>query len=75
MLKTLATPTTQTNLTMLEITSLRSEHFDAKTLVILERFTFWKTELDQNESVAEFVMKVRRMSEKCKFGSLLNEAL
>ena len=60
---------------MVEINNLMSEHFGSKTLVIAERYTFWRAEQDDCETVNEFMMRLRKLSGRCEFGPFLKEAL
>ena len=56
------------------IAKLKS-HYNPKPLVIMERFQFYRRSQKSNESVAEFVADLHRLSQTCKFGVFLEEAL
>ena len=50
-------------------------HFEPARIVIAERFSFHKRNQNPDESVAEYLGKLRRLAARCSFGSYLEEAL
>ena len=58
-----------------EIVKPLLDHYEPKPLVISERFNFNKRQQGHNESVAEYVAQLRRLSVHCEFGSFLDDAL
>ena len=58
-----------------DLMSLLVRHFDPKPLVIAERFRFYRRAQKNDESVANFVADLRRLSIKCEFGDFLDQAV
>ena len=52
-----------------DLMGLLVRHFDPKPLVIAERFRFYRRAQKNDESVADFVADLRRLSIKCEFGT------
>ena len=50
-------------------------HFAPKPLVIAERFRFHKRNQGEEETVAQYVAVLKRLSEYCEFGAYLEDAL
>jgi len=53
----------------------KTQHYEPKPLVILERFNFNRRQQAANESVADYVAELRRLSAHCEFGTFLDDAL
>ena len=68
----LAEPSTKT---YAEIVTLLNYHLSPKPLVIAERFRFHKRDQKKKESIAVFLTDLRKLTEHCKFGRALNDAL
>ena len=58
-----------------ELTDKLSEHFEPKPIIIAKRFHFHKRNQLQTQSTAEFIMELRRLAARCKFGAYLDEVL
>ena len=58
-----------------DIVNALLDNFEPKPLVISERFHFNKRQQGPNESVAEYVAELRRLSVHCEFGAFLDDAL
>jgi len=58
-----------------EITTILLQHYEPKPLVISERFNFNRRQQTANESVADYVAELRRLSAHCEFGTFLDDAL
>ena len=56
------------------IETLKS-HYQPKSLVIAERFRFYKRSQGPTESMAEFMACLRKLSSTCEFGTFLDQAL
>ena len=61
--------------TLEEITAALTAHFEPKPLVIAQRFHFQRRNQLENESIAEYVAQLRKMSTFCEFGDQLDNAL
>lgn len=74
-LRSLLAPTLPRDKSFPELLLILKQHFDPKPLVIGERFHFYKQSQKPNESVAEFLADLRKLSIRCEFGAFLDEAL
>ena len=50
-------------------------HLNPRPLIIAERFKFHRRNQGENESVAQYVAELRKLSEKCELGDYLEQAL
>ena len=76
LLRGLVAPAAPKDKTLEELKASLTNHFKPKTLVIAERFRFYRRTQIVGESVAEFVLAaLRKLSIHCKFGDFLDEAL
>ena len=75
LLRGLVAPAAPKDKTLEELKASLTNHFEPKTLVIAERFRFYRRTQIVGESVAEFVAALRKLSIHCKFGDFLDEAL
>ncbi|KAL3993537.1 DDB1- and CUL4-associated factor 15 [Sarotherodon galilaeus] len=57
------------------IVGVLQAHFAPKPLVIAERFRFHKRNQGEEETVAQYVAVLKRLSEHCVFGAYLEDAL
>ena len=58
-----------------EIVATLKAHFEPKPLTISERFVFNKRQQKTDESVADYVAALRKLSIHCQFGDFLDDAL
>uniref|UniRef100_A0A8C6KTL9 CCHC-type domain-containing protein n=1 Tax=Nothobranchius furzeri TaxID=105023 RepID=A0A8C6KTL9_NOTFU len=58
-----------------DIVGVLQTHFAPKPLVIAERFQFHKRNQGEEETVAQYVAVLKRLSEHCEFGAYLEDAL
>lgn len=58
-----------------DIVALLQEHYAPKPLTIAERFRFHKRKQLEGESIAQFVAVLKRLSEHCEFGTVLNDTI
>ena len=58
-----------------ELIKLLTDHLSPKPNDIATRFTFYKRDRNNGESVNEYVAELRRLSENCNFGDTLNTYL
>ena len=50
-------------------------HYSPKPILIAERFKFHRRNQLESESIAQFVVELKRLALKCEFGVFLEEAL
>lgn len=74
-LRNLIAPAKVQDKTLDEIVQVLLKHYDPKPLVISERFNFNRRQQEPNESVADYVAELRRLTEHCEFGNFLDDAL
>ncbi|XP_060607830.1 uncharacterized protein K02A2.6-like [Ruditapes philippinarum] len=74
-LRDLTSPALPKDKSYAELTTLLSSHFNPAPLVIAERFRFWKRDQRADESISDFNVNLRKLSQHCKFGEGLNDAL
>ena len=58
-----------------KIVQVMQNHLNPRPLIIAERFKFHRRNQGENESVAQYVAELRKLSEKCEFGDYLEQAL
>ncbi len=75
LLRNLLSPDLPQSQTLAQIIAALESHYEPKPIVIAERFHFHRRNQLPNESVAEYVAELRRLSTHCKFGTYLNDAL
>ena len=51
------------------------KHFEPKKVVIAKRFNFHRRNQAPDESIAEYVAELRKLTTNCDFGDYLEEAL
>ena len=73
-LRDLLTPETPDMKTYEELCDTLKEHFQPARLEIAERFRFHR-HVQGSESVSEFMLTLKKLSEHCKFGAFRDEAL
>ena len=50
-------------------------HYEPKPIIIAKRLHFHKCNQNPTESIAEFVVELKRLAATCEFGQYLNDAL
>jgi hypothetical protein len=75
LLKSLTAPTKPSASTFDEIIQVLKEHLSPSPIVIAERFRYYMRSQASDESVAEYVAVLKKLSTNCKFGAFLDEAL
>lgn len=58
-----------------DIVKILGDHYSPKPLIIAERFRFHKRNQEDGKSVAQFVADLKRLSEHCEFGMVLNDTI
>ena len=75
LLRSLLAPTLPQDKTYSVLVETLTRHFDPKPLVIAERFHFHRRNQAPDETVAEYIAELRRLSTHCEFGDYLDPAL
>ena len=71
----LTTPTKPTELSFTETVKVTGRHFTPKPIVIAERYKFQKCNQVEGQSIREFLARLQKLAEICKFGGYRDEAL
>jgi len=75
LLRSLTSPALPHEKSFDELATILQSHFQPKPLLIAERFHFHRRDQAADESIAEYVAELRRLSTNCEFGDTLNDAL
>ena len=75
LLRNLLSPTKPVKKEFHEIVQVMHNHLNPRPLIIAERFKFHRRSQGENESVAQYVAELHKLSEKCDFGEYLEQAL
>ncbi|XP_041435047.1 uncharacterized protein K02A2.6-like [Xenopus laevis] len=75
LLKTLITPAKATELSYERITETLSQHYKPQRIIIAERFRFYGRNHNMGESLADYILDLKRLSASCEFGTFLDQAL
>ncbi|KFD64433.1 hypothetical protein M514_23457 [Trichuris suis] len=75
LIRSVISPKPPNELSYEEITVAMRQYFNPAPSEIVERFRFYKRDQRPNESIADFVAELRRLSEHCNFGNGLDTAL
>ncbi len=75
LLRNLMTPDVPSSKTYDELKATLSAHFKPKTLVIAERFRFYKRNQHENESISDYIVELKKLASTCDFGEFLSIAL
>ena len=75
LLKNLCEPDKPSSKTYEQLKKLLKDHYQPEPIVIAERHKFWTAHQDENETVAEYIAKLKKLASTCSFGSFLDEAL
>lgn len=74
-LRNLCHPKLPSELTFDELKEILQKHFEPDPVIIAERFRFHRRNQKSAETVAEYLVELRRLATTCKFGTFLEEAL
>ena len=74
-LRNLLAPANPRSSSWKEVVDALKAHFEPKPLIISERFVFNKRQQKSEETVADYVAALRKLSIHCKFGDFLDDAL
>uniref|UniRef100_A0A803JEW5 Gypsy retrotransposon integrase-like protein 1 n=1 Tax=Xenopus tropicalis TaxID=8364 RepID=A0A803JEW5_XENTR len=75
LLKTLIAPAKATELSYERITETLSQHYKPQPIIIAERFRFYRRNHKMGESLADYILDLKRLSASCEFGTFLDQAL
>ena len=75
LLRNLVSPKPPESLRLSELTDILKLHYELQPLVIAERFHFHRRFQTTDESIAEFMAQLRRLSKHCDFQDYLEQAL
>lgn len=74
LLTSLTTPKLPSEHTFEELLSKLSVYFEPKKNKRAERFKFYRTVQQNGESIAYFIVRLKTLSQNCKFGDFLSDA-
>ena len=74
-LRNLVQPGLPKDKTYNELVKALTDHYMPKPLIISERFKFHKRNQKEGETVAAYVVELKKLTIYCEFGAFLNEAL
>ncbi|KAK4302111.1 hypothetical protein Pmani_025774 [Petrolisthes manimaculis] len=74
-LRSLCSPSKPKDKSFDALIALLNSYFDPKPSVILARFRFNSCYMKEGEKIKDFVAKLRKLSEHCNYGLMLNELL
>ena len=75
LIRSLVIPELPSTKSFSELNSIVSTHYDPKPSVIVQRFHFNTRSQGEEESIASFVVDLRRLIEHCDFGSYRNDLI
>ncbi|XP_073963715.1 uncharacterized protein [Choristoneura fumiferana] len=75
LLVTLCTPTKPSQKKYGELVELMSDHLEPGRSILAERYKFRQRKQSANESIADYIADLQRLSKYCDFGNWLNESL
>lgn len=74
-LRTLVHPSKPTECTIDHIWEVLERYYSPKTHTLAQRFKFLKSTQQSGETVNEFVVRIKNLAEKCKFGDYIPQDL
>lgn len=74
-IKLVAAPKKPKEYTYAELVTALNNYFEPKRNTIGERFIFHRRQQSADESVGDFIVEIKSLSQNCDFGTHLNEAL
>ena len=75
LLKNLCDPENPNSKSYEELKQILQAHYEPAPIVIAERHKFWTASQEENESVSDFVVLLKKLASTCSFGAFLEEAL
>ncbi|XP_037518487.1 uncharacterized protein LOC119395581 [Rhipicephalus sanguineus] len=74
-LRSLLLPKTPTKVTFEVAVDALKKHYARKSSVVTERYRFHQRKQEKHESVADFIVGLKKLAATCAFGTFLEEAL
>jgi hypothetical protein len=74
-LKNICSPDSASSKSYEELKVLLKDHLDPKPIVIAERHKFWTASQDEDESVGNFIVRLKTLAFNCAFDNFLKDAL
>lgn len=74
-LRNLLLPKTPTQVKYEEAVAVLQQHYAPKRSIVTERYRFYRRNQESSESIAQFIVELKRLAMTCSFGSFLEEAL
>ena len=75
LLRSLSSPDLPSTKSYTQLKELLNKHLSPKPLEIAERFRFHKRNQREGESIQDYVVEIRKLSEHCNFGAVLLQSL
>ena len=75
LLRDLKSPAKPSEFKLADLADTLRNHFSPKSIIIAEQFHFHKREQHEGEGVADYCAALKKCSERCEFGTFLEEAL
>ena len=75
LLRNLLSPAKLQEKSFTELTAELKKHFEPNKVIIAERFSFHRRNQAPDESIADYVAELRKLTINCDFGDYLEEAL
>ena len=75
LLKNLCQPAKPSSKTYEDLRNLLKDHYQPEPIVIAERHKFWTCQQGENDSIADYIVSLKRLASTCSFGSFLDDAL
>lgn len=74
-IKSCIAPKKTTEITYKQMKDELKEYFEPKRNIIAERFKFYSRQQNSDESVSDYIVEIKALSQTCEFGNHLTEAL
>ncbi|XP_037288658.1 uncharacterized protein LOC119181505 [Rhipicephalus microplus] len=74
-LRSLLLPKTLAKTAFTEVVDVLKKHYAPKRSVVTERYRFYQRKQEPHETVAEFIVELKKLAATCEFGAFLTEAL
>lgn len=75
LLVNLCTPHKPNTKTFEYVTAIMEKHLQPKPSVLAERYKFRQRQQNEGESVAQYIVVLKKMSKSCDFGTWLEESI
>ena len=75
LLKNLCDPGNPNSKSYQDLKQILQAHYEPAPIVIAERHKFWTASQEKNESVSDFMVRLKKLASTCSFGAFLDAAL